>query len=203
MNRSIWTCASLLLYGVLSSVPGLAQQPEKVRISGRAMNLSNTATGSNTFIQIDIDGWSDATTRDHLIATFLEKKQDGLLDALRKLPEIGRWRFPGYMGPDRENIYRLGTPIRYAMNHPQPDGGRVIVAMTDRIVSFEEQRNQPRAIDYPFTLIEMHIPKSGEGEGRMAWFTKILFDKDKKQIVMENYSSERVHLQFLKLEVKK
>ncbi len=209
MNATLRVCAVMLvLTGITIALPLAPQaqapqgQPLPVSISGRAMNLSNTATGSNTNIQIDINNWSDASTRDHLINTFLEKKQDGLLSELRKLPEIGRWRFPGYMGPDRENIYRLGTPVRYAMNHPQPDGSRAIVVMTDRIITFQEQRDQPRSIDYPFTMIQMQFPKSGDGEGRMAWFTQISFDKNKKQIVLENYSSEPLHLTFLKLEEK-
>lgn len=69
-------------------------------------------------------------------------------------PEIGRWRFPGYMGPDPNN-YRLGTSIRYAMNHPGEDGGRRIVVMTDRIIGFREAMNSGRSMDYPFTLMEM------------------------------------------------
>lgn len=212
MNATLRVCAVMLaLAGITvalpltpqAQTPAPAAQPLPVSIAGRAMNLSNTATGSNTNIQIDINNWSNESTRDHLINTFLEKKQDGLLSELRKLPEIGRWRFPGYMGPDRENIYRLGTPIRYAMNHPQPDGGRTIVVMTDRIITFQEQRNQPRSIDYPFTLIQMQFKPNGEGEGRMAWYTQISFDKNKKQIVLENYSSEPLHLTFLKLEEKR
>jgi hypothetical protein len=206
MNVTTRVCAVALLLGAaaaaLPSAQQQAPQPLPVSISGRAMNLSNTATGSNTNIQIDINNWSNGSTRDHLISTFLEKKQDGLLSELRKLPEIGRWRFPGYMGPDRENIYRLGTPVRYAMNHPQKDGGRVIVLMTDRIITFQEQRNQPRSIDYPFTLIQMQFKPNGEGEGRMAWYTQIAFDKNKQQIILENYSSEPLHLTFLKLEEK-
>ena len=100
---------------------------DKVRIVGWALNMSNIATGANQTIQIDIDGWSNPSQRQHLIETFLEKKQDGLLKELEKQPERGRFNFPGYMGPDPNNTMRLGTDLRYAMNFPGEDGGRRIV----------------------------------------------------------------------------
>ncbi len=106
------------------------------------------------------------------------------------------------MGPDPSNIMRLGTDIRYAMNHPGEDGGRRIVIITPRVIGFREARNQPRTADYPFTMFEMRFDKSGKGEGRMAYMTQISFDK-KKTIELENYSSEPVRLNELTLEIKK
>ena len=192
-----------------TSAPALAQAPstpsatDQVRISGWALNMSNVATGANATIQIDIDGWSNPSQRQHLLETFLEKKQDGLLRELEKQPEIGRFRFPGYTGPDPNNIMRLGTDIRYAMSMPGEDGGRRIVVITPRVIGFREARNRPRTIDYPFTLFEMRFDKDGNGEGRMAYATQITVDKKNNAIVLENYSSEPVRLNQLKLEVKK
>jgi hypothetical protein len=176
---------------------------DKVRISGWALNMSNIATGANQTIQINIDGWSNETQRDHLIQTFMEKKQQGLLRELERQPEVGRFNFPGYMGPDPNNTMRLGTDIRYAMNHPGEDGGRRIVIITPRVIGFREAVNQPRTADYPFTLFEMRFDKAGKGEGKMAYALAINFDKNKKVIELENYSSEPVRLQNLSLEVRK
>ena len=176
---------------------------DKVRISGWALNMSNTATGANQTIQINIDGWSNDSQRQHLITTFMEKKQDGLIRELEKQPELGRFNFPGYMGPDPNNVMRLGTDIRYAMNHPGADGGRRIVIITPRVIGFQEARNQPRTVDYPFTLFEMRFDKAGNGEDRMAYATQISFDKKKNAVELENYTSEPVRLNQLKLEVRK
>ena len=176
---------------------------DKVEIRGWALNFSNTATGANQTIQIRINKWSPVAERDRLIQTFMDKKQDGLASALEKLPEMGRFNFPGYMGPDPNNTMRLGTEIRYAMSTELPEGGRRIVIITPRIIGFREQVNQPRTVDYPFTLFEMHFDKNGKGEGRMAYATKIEFDKKKQAIELENYSSEPVRLNELQLEVKK
>jgi hypothetical protein len=180
-----------------------ASATDKVVINGWALNMSNTATGANQTIRINIDGWSSPAQRQQLIATFFEKKQDGLLKALEKQPELGRFNFPGYLGPDPNNTMRLGTDIRYAMSFPGDDGGRRIVIITPRIIGFRETVNQPRVSDYPFTLFEMHFDKSGKGEGKMAYATQINFDKDKNRIELENYSSEPVRLNNLVLETKK
>jgi hypothetical protein len=186
-----------------SQTPETPSATDKVTISGWALNMSNMATGANQTIRITIDNWSNPSQRQHLITTFLEKKQDGLLRELEKQPELGRFNFPGYMGPDPNNIMRLGTDIRYAMNHPGEDGGRRIVIITPRVIGFREARNQPRTIDYPFTLFEMRFDKAGKGEGRMAYATQIGFDKKKNTVELENYSSEPVRLNNLELTVRK
>jgi len=202
------SCVLLAGFGI--AAPRAQQAPSKlpsatdrVRINGWALNMSNTATGANQKIQIDINKWSNPAQRSELIETFLTKKQEGLVRALEKQPELGRFNFPGYMGPDPNNTMRLGTDIRYAMNFPGEDGGRRIVIITPRIIGFREAANQPRTVDYPFTLFEMHFDNDGKGEGKMAYATQIMFDKKKNTIELENYSSEPVRLNVLTLEVRK
>lgn len=190
----------------VSFVDAQSVQPsatDKVTIEGWALNMSNVATGANQTIRINIDKWSNEKQRELLINTFLEKKQKGLLSVLEDQPELGRFNFPGYMGPDPNNVMRLGTDIRYAMSFAGEDGGRRIVIITPRVIGFREAVNQPRTADYPFTLFEMRFDKAGNGEGKMAYGTQILFDKKKNNIVLENYSSEPVRLNKLKLEVRK
>jgi hypothetical protein len=177
---------------------------DKVTILGNALNMSNTATGANQTIRINIDGWSTPAQRTHLITTFLEKGgQDALLKELEKQPELGRFNFPGYLGPDPNNTMRLGTDIRYARNFAGEDGGRRIVIITPRIIGFREEVNQPRTTDYPFSLFEMRFDSDGKGQGKMAYATKIRFDKNKNNVELENFSSEPVRLNNLRLEVRK
>jgi len=196
--------------GAQSVKPGAAEKPsvqpsatDKVTINGWALSMSTVATGANQTIQIQINGWSSPKQRQHLIDTFLEKKQDGLISELQKQPELGRFNFPGYMGPDPNSVMRLGTDIRYAMNFPGEDGGRRIVVITPRVIGFREATNRPRTYDYRFSLFEMRFDKAGKGEGKLAYATQILFDKKKNTIELENYSSEPVRLNNLTLEVRK
>ena len=176
---------------------------DKVSISGWALSMSNVATGATQAVQITINAWSSPSQRQQLIAAFFEKKQDGLLRALEDQPELGRFNFPGYRGPDPDKIMSLGTDLRYAMNFPGEDGGRRIVIITPRVIGFRENRDAPRTVDYPFTLFELRFDKSGKGEGRMAYATQITFNKEKNAIELEHYADEPVRLNELQLKVQK
>ncbi len=172
-----------------------------MRLDAWAVNMSNTATGANARIDIRVDRWSSDAEREQLIRTFFDKGQDGLLRQLQKAPVKGRLRNPGRQGPDPHQT-ALGWDLRYAWHQPTADGGQRIVIATDRYVSVWEARNQPRTMDYPFTFIEIHLDSSGEGEGKLAVATKLFFNKKKNIVELENYSSEPVRLQNVRLKGK-
>jgi hypothetical protein len=174
---------------------------EKLEITAFAVNMSNIATGANAVVQIRIDRWSTPEERQHLITTMIERNSDALLRELQKMPAHGRFNIPGLTGPDPHEL-RLGHDLRYTWQTPQPDGGRRIVIVTDRYISFAEARNQPRTIDYPFTLFEIRVNKEGEGQGKVAVATKINFDKAKNTMELENYSSEPVRLNTVKVKTR-
>src|SRR5262245_28078840 len=173
-----------------------------IRMTAFAVNMSNNLTGANAVLEITVSQWSAASERQTLIDTMLSKGQDALLSALQKTKAKGRMRIPGWQGPDPHNA-RLGWDLHYAWATPLDEGGTRIVLATDRYIGFWEARNQPRTIDYPFTLMQIHLNKDGEGQGKLAVATKIMFDKKKNQVELENYSSEPVRLNEVKIEKKK
>ena len=186
---------------VLSSVLSIeAEVNLPIRMRSFAVNMSNNLTGANGIIQITLDRWSTAEERMKLLET-VPKGQDDLIRALGKLPVKGRINIPGWQGPDPQN-YRLGWDLRYAWHEPLPEGGDRIVVATDRQMSFREVTNNPRTTDYPFLLIQIHLTKDGKGEGKMAPFTQIRFDKKKNQIEMEIYGTEPVRLNNITVEKK-
>ena len=186
---------------VLSSVLSIeAEVNLPIRMRSFAVNMSNNLTGANGIIQITLDRWSTAEERMKLLET-VPKGQDDLIRALEKLPVKGRINIPGWQGPDPQN-YRLGWDLRYAWHEPLPEGGDRIVVATDRQMSFREVTNNPRTTDYPFLLIQIHLTKDGKGEGKMAPFTQIRFDKKKNQIEMEIYGTEPVRLNNITVEKK-
>jgi len=190
---------ALVVPHIAAQTPAASAPALPLRLTAFAVNMSNIGTGSNGIVEIRITNWSTAAERQRVIETMVEKGQDDLLHMLEKLPVKGRMRFPNYMGSDPNNL-RLGWDLRYAWTTPAPEGGHRIVVALDRYMSFMEIRNQPRTVDYPFTLIEIHLNKDGEGEGKMAYATKISFDKKKNNVELENYSSEPVRLQTVKAE---
>jgi hypothetical protein len=196
------TAVAVILSGVTTAArqtePGLLPLP--LRMTAFAVNMSNVASGKTTAVMdIRVTRWSTQKQREDLITTATEKGQDALLRALQKMPDHGRISIPGWQGPDPHNA-RLGWVLHYAYETPGDDGGYRISIATDRYIGMWEARNQPRTIDYPFSLIEIRLGKDGKGVGKMAVATKIDYDKKKKQIVLENYSSEPVRLNEVKIE---
>ena len=202
MRRAL--LASGIVTAVLMLAPGTAPvqaQQEALEIDAFAINMSNIATGANARVDIKINTWSTAEERERLITTMLEKGSNALLKELQKAPVKGRFRIPTARPPDPHHL-SLGLDIRYAWQVALPEGGKRIVLAMDRYIGFAEARNQPRSIDYPFTLLQIHIDKDGKGEGKMAVATKIKFDKEKKVIELENYATEPVRLNNLPAKVK-
>lgn len=194
---AILAAASLLIVTAALSVEAQPSS-EGLDITAFAVNMSTIATGANAVVQIRINSWSTPEERQRLVSTAVEKKEEALLRELQKAKVRGRFQIPGLTGPDPHHL-RLGLDIRFAWQEPLPEGGRRIALATDRYIGFAEARNQPRTIDYPFTLVEIRINKAGEGEGKMAVATKIEYDKKKNTLVLENYSSEPVRLQAVKV----
>jgi hypothetical protein len=123
--------------------------------------------------------------------TLLDKGPDKLLDTLQDMPRLG------YI---RNTNGGLGYDLRYALKEKGEDGGERIVLATDRRIGFWEASHQPRSIDYPFTVIEMHLNGDGEGEGKLSLATKITASKDKRTVTLENYDLQPVLLKSIKRE---
>lgn len=197
------SCVRLVCLGtVLALVSATSISAEvtlPIRMRTFAVNMSNNLTGANGILQITLDKWSTEQERATLLQT-VPKGQDDLVRALQKAPVKGRINIPGWQGPDPQN-YRLGWDLRYAWHEALPDGGERIVIATDRQMSFREVTNNPRTTDYPFLLIQIHL-KGDKGEGKMAAFAQIRYDKKKNVMEIENYGTEPVRLNNITVEKK-
>jgi hypothetical protein len=189
-TRTLVTVLSLAAGLLASGIVGLSQsnQPPE-RFTAFAVSLGGNARGSGAgVVQITVDRWSTDAERQRLIETLQAKGPGELLDVLRETRQVGNIRTPD----------SLGYPLRYAHQRPDEEGGRRVVIATDRPISFWEQVNQPRTIDYPFTVIQMHIGKDGTGEGRMAIATRIIAHDN--IIELERYEAQPVMLQQVRAE---
>ena len=144
----------------------------------------NTNRGAAGNIDIQVDRWSSDAERDKLISALTTKGADKLLDVLQDLPVKGNFRAPG----------QLGWDIRFARHDATDDGGERVVLATDRPIGFLEAANQPRSINYPFTIIELQLNRAGEGKGTMSLATKVILDKKKNRITLENFELQPVLL---------
>jgi len=202
MRRIIVLAAAFALVVEAGFVAAQAQKGEKLEITAFAINMGTTPSVRNAMpVDITINSWSSPEERDALIKVMLEKGPNDLLNALQDKSEKGRFRFPTWQGPDPHQL-GLGRAINYAWQVPLENGGRRITLITDRYIGFEEVRQSARTMDYPFTFIQIQVDAKGQGVGKFAVATRIEFDKEKKKIELENWGSEPVRLNELKVKVK-
>jgi hypothetical protein len=154
------------------------------RFTATAINMGTPGWTGATTVEIVVNRWSPDADRNRLMTVLLEQGPEKMLEALQKMPRMGYIRTPNSIGYD----------IHFARRAPLPDGGERITLLTDRYIGFWEAANQPRSIDYPFTLIELHMNGDGQGEGKMSIATKITADKANGMIVLENYATQPVML---------
>ena len=174
---------------IFVALVGLAPQalaqdkPEPLRFTAFAVNLNSKP--SSGVVDITLERLSSDEERETLLAALIEKDQNALLKALQKVkPRVGYINLPG----------NLGWDLKYAYRFVHSDGSSRVVIATDRRIEMWEARNQPRTMDYPFTLIEMRLDKDNKGEGRLAYATKITKSSDGKTIELENYGISPVAL---------
>lgn len=180
--RPLTTLAAIISSAAVLTIAASAQTmgtPEKYTAS--AININNGQAGN---IDITVNRWSNDKQRDALMAVMLTKGPEQLLDALQDLPAVGHFGAPG----------NLSWDIHFARKSMLPEGGERIVLITDRRIGFWEAANQPRSIDYPFTVIELRLNRDGEGEGKLSIATKIIHDKKENMITLENYETSPVRL---------
>ena len=174
------TCA----LAILMPTPSVSGQNQKESFTGFAINMNSGP--STATVDITIERWSSDAERDALLSILLEEKDpyranDKLLRALQKMPKAGYIRTP----------QTLAWDLRYAHQNALDEGGRRIVVATDRPIGFREARNQPRTMDYPFTIVEIRLDENDKGQGKILAGTRLLIDKN-KHLVLENYGQQPV-----------
>jgi len=181
-----FTLLTLGLGGAPSTEPRAPQAAnvEPEHFTAFAIDMSNTARAgrNSTTVDIVVNRWSSDADRDRLVNILQQKGQDALLEALQRMPVVGYINTPGSLRYD----------LHFARQRPDPEGGQTIVIATDRYITGWEAINRPRTIDYPFTLIQLHIDRDGTGVGKLSIATKITAKGD--TIELENFSSEPVRL---------
>jgi hypothetical protein len=186
MSRMAALAVGVAALVVLAAPSGIGAQttgnPE--RFTALAVNMDGfwfTRTGP---VEIVVSRWSSEAEQTRLTQILLDKGSDALLEALRDAPRVGYFRTPNSIGYD----------LHFARALPGDDGGRRIILATDRPIAFWEARNQPRSIDYPFTVVELRLNADGEGEGKMSIAAKISGNKALNLIELEDYASQPVRL---------
>ncbi len=176
--------AAMLLAALLLVAPAAHAQSniEPEEFTAFAINMGSYTVGTTASVIITVNRWNSQAERDNLFTLLREKGAKAFLDALQDVKRVGSLRTPQSVGYD----------LRLALVEPGKDGGRRILIATDRPISFAEARNRPPTIDYPFTVIEMHMPPEGKGEGTMSVAARIV--PAGRTVLVENFDTQPVRL---------
>lgn len=175
-----------------AALNGQAAAPGE-RFRAFAVNMDSMVgrTGAQA-VEIVVERWSTEGEATRLLKVLQSEGPQKLLNALQATPRLGYIRTPDSLGYD----------LHFARKTPGEEGGEHIVIATNRYIGFWEAANQPRTIDYPFTVIELHINRDGTGEGKMSIATKVTVDKTGQTVTLENYGTQPVRLNDVRREAK-
>jgi hypothetical protein len=134
---------TVLLIG-LTSTPGFARDKNET-IDATAYGTS-TQLGRNIGITLIIYDWSTPETRQALVEAFQKGQNQGLVNALQKMPAVGRIQIPGTLGYDVSFIRLIPTPT-----------GRKIRFVTNRKITFGEAYTDSQTQSFDLTAGEMDL----------------------------------------------
>ncbi|MGE3510447.1 MAG: hypothetical protein AB7N65_16375 [Vicinamibacterales bacterium] len=165
----------------------LAPLPLAAQTKGKPQHYTAVAVdldrGTTSRVEFTVNRWSTDAERQKLMSTMMTKGADALLEALQDQPRVG------FIQVNQG----LGWDLHFAWREPGEDGGQRVILATDRPMSFWETANRPRSVDYPFTVIELHL-KDGKGEGTLSLATRVIPNESQNIVILENFDMQRIRL---------
>ena len=167
----ITACMSLLCLVLLPNSKTFAQGtklPKPIFIQGTAMGQSQQLGRMFSF-NLYINELSTAEDQKALLEAFSAKGNEGLVNALSKMPSKGRISITGTLGYD----------VNYIRQFKLPDGTTKIRLVTDRPISFGEAWSDSRSSDYDLSGMELILsPDKKKSSGTLMSACQFKIDKE-------------------------
>jgi hypothetical protein len=146
---------SLLLATLLLTTVSLVNSQEEKKVETIDANAMGTSTqlGQNVGVKIIITRYSTEEDRAVLVAAFKKGQNKGLVDALSKMPSVGRIAITGTVGTDLAYVRLIRT-----------DTGRKIRFATNRQIRFAEAYNNTTSTAYTLTAGEFNLDDSDKNK---------------------------------------
>jgi len=185
MNQLKQTSFLVISFLALASLP-LAGRPvaqaqklaKRMTIQAQAMGTS-TQLGRNFNVTIIINEISPPSDQKILLEAFQAKGNEGLVNALSKMPSKGRIAITGTLGGD----------LAYIRKFPMPDGSVKYRLVTNRLLRFGEVWSDSRSSDYDLSAVEVILsPQKGKSSGTLLPASKLKLNKQ-NQLEIELYQN--------------
>ena len=177
----IATVMSLICLVLLTNSKTSAQGtklPKPIFIQGTARGQAQQLGRMFSF-NLWIDELSTAEDQKALLEAFNAKGNEGLVNALSKMPSKGRISITGTLGYD----------VNYIRRFKQPDGTTKIRLVTDRPITFGEAWSDSRSSDYNLSGMEIILsPDKKKNSGTLLPACQFKIDKD-NQLEIEAFQN--------------
>lgn len=161
--------------------PAQAAEPIEV-FSANAVPPAGRGRPASIPVRVYVYQYATDAERADIAKTLLEQGPNALLEKLKTL-EMGR------LVPDSG----LGASLAAVRVRPTENGGRNILAVTDRPIQFIEAWSSTRTMDYPFGIVELDVNAEGKGTGRLLAAARIKVAGD-QQVEVERYEAIETRL---------
>ncbi|MFZ1133750.1 MAG: hypothetical protein WAN69_02310 [Candidatus Korobacteraceae bacterium] len=143
-SKSARVALALLVVMAMACIPGFARDKYET-IDATAYGTS-TQLGRNVGVTVIIYEFSTPETRQALVEAFQKGQNQGLVNALEKMPAVGRIQIPGTLGYDLSFIRMIPSPT-----------GRTIRFVTNRKITFGEAYADSQSQSFNLTAGEIQI----------------------------------------------
>jgi hypothetical protein len=129
-NRSFkWALLGLMLSAmlVLAVFPAFSEKRPKAETIGATAMGTGTQMGQIVSISVEIYEYSSPESRQLLVDAFTKGQNQGLVNALTKMPAVGHISITGTLGYDLAYVHMIPTPT-----------GRKVRFVTNRLLRFGE-----------------------------------------------------------------
>ena len=185
-ERVMLAIVTLLIVGMPTTLRAQSSETSSIKLPAQyaatAVGTSGSTAGKTLGLNIYVNDVTTDAEASELAATLRKSGPNGLLKALGKTKDKGRFSPTG----------TVGTGIRMVRVKPTPTGTRIIM-VTDRPISFFELYNSTRSRDYPFGVATLNLDKDEKGTGSLAPACKIKFNK-KGELEIEHYGQKPARL---------
>ncbi len=194
LNRSVrwgFTIAMVVAGVIAASVVAVAQTENVERFTATTGNMQPEGEA----IRIDVLRWPSQTDRGEVLSHLRGAEQEDADAAREDSPLVG------YLWPSSGG---LGFALIYAHRFTAQDGGEHITVVTRRPLGppgwapWQATGGTRSMTADDFTVVELRLDSSGNGEGKMSLATEVTFDENVNTVSLANYDAAPILLEDLK-----